>query len=96
LTLNLPSVALRKELANTSGVPNKVSKDLGKLETKRQFKVGKLCASDGAVNAAAPAPIVAFFKKERLCIVFSSKIVFSYLYSLYFYDVVDLLSTNSH
>jgi hypothetical protein len=64
-------VALRKALANTSGVPSKVSKDLGKLETKRQFKVGKLCAIDGAANAAAPAPILAFFKKERLCIVFS-------------------------
>jgi hypothetical protein len=68
LTLNFPSVALRNELANTSGVPNKLSKDLGKLDTKRQLSVGKLCAIDGATNAAAPAPIVAFFKKERLCI----------------------------
>jgi hypothetical protein len=72
--LNLPSVALRKELANTSGVPNRVSRDLGKLETKRQLSVGKFCAMDGVANAATPAPIVAFFKKERLCIFFSSKI----------------------
>jgi hypothetical protein len=78
--LNLPSVALRKELANTSGVPNKVSRDLGKLETKRQLSVGKLCEMEGEANAAAPAPIVAFFKKERLCIIFSK---INYLYFIY-------------
>jgi hypothetical protein len=68
-------------LANTSGVPNKVSKDLGKLETKRQLRVGKLCAIDGVAIAATPAPIVAFFKKERLCIFCSSKI--NYFWFIY-------------
>ena len=77
MTLNFPSVALRNELANTSGVPNKLSKDLGKLDTKRQLRVGKLCAITGAPMAAAPAPIVAFFKNERLCI----SIPFQFLFS---------------
>jgi hypothetical protein len=52
-----------------------VSSDLGKLDTKRQFRVGKLCAIAGAPKAvtpaATPAPTVAFFKNERLCIFIS-------------------------
>jgi hypothetical protein len=61
-------------------VPNRVSKDLGKLDTKRQLSVGRLCAIDGAASAAAPAPMVAFFKNERLCIsVTPLKIMDSYI-----------------
>jgi hypothetical protein len=94
--LNLPSVALRNALANTSGVPNKVSKDLGKLETKRQFRVGKLWAIDGAANAAAPVPMAAFFKKERLCIFFSSKIIYFFIYVFIFFAIAVLFTTNRH
>jgi len=70
---------------------------LGKLDTKRQLSVGRLCAIDGATNAAAPAPIVAFFKKERLCIAASPKV--NYFYSCVFTSILGatvLFAANSH
>jgi hypothetical protein len=64
--LNLPSVALRSAFAKISDVPYKLSNDFGKLETRRQLRVGCDWAMAGAAKVAPPTPVAidAFFRND--------------------------------
>ncbi|MNI86412.1 hypothetical protein D3C73_1435070 [compost metagenome] len=66
---NLPPVASDTYLATLSPPEKMASALRGKLDARRQFRVGASWAMAGAARVAPPAaaPKVAFFKKERRC-----------------------------
>ena len=57
--VNLPPVSSPTRFAKNSTPPNSVSSDLGKLDARRQFSVGRSAAIAGAVSATAAAPLAA-------------------------------------